>query len=66
MVVATIVAVVRKKKGIFGKMPVRTLQNEFTKAAETPGTKDSRQEASAQEVEVIPEYDDAAQKQDAQ
>jgi hypothetical protein len=31
--VAIVLAVVRKRKGIFGKMPVRTLENEFTKAS---------------------------------
>ncbi|KAJ4301148.1 hypothetical protein N0V90_003238 [Kalmusia sp. IMI 367209] len=31
--VVIVLAVVRKRKGIFGKMPVRTLQNEFTKPA---------------------------------
>jgi hypothetical protein len=30
--VAIALAIVRRRKGIFGKMPVRTLENEFTKA----------------------------------
>lgn len=28
--IAIVLAIVRKKKGIFGKIPVRTLENEFT------------------------------------
>ncbi|KAF2441244.1 MFS general substrate transporter [Karstenula rhodostoma CBS 690.94] len=48
--VAIALAVVRKKNGIFGKMPVRTLENEFTKTdREHEGEKEQTAMAAAAE-----------------
>lgn len=45
-------AVVRKKKGIFGKMPVRTLENEFTKTEEKHGNENSQMAVPAVDGET--------------
>jgi len=42
-VVAIVLAIVRKKKGIFGKVPVRTMENEFTrKEKDAPDSTEKR------------------------